>query len=200
MLEMGMREMNPVEAVEIEKLSPRELDAAVAEHVMGWRRTGEGDHCRPLHTTETRKRPGQAEEIVQVNEWDSKGGHPRLESPDGGRFYFCGCNGTRQDVVDLPEFSTDIAAAWTVVDHLSAYPQSNVVCVSQPHDGNYASCAIFKLGAGGRPDEVLLRIAEVKEFAESRFGPIAGVAPVVIATAALVPRAICLAALKAVGQ
>lgn len=96
----------------------RELDALVAEKVMGWVRTGAQDWCRPLHKP-SKDYPGR------ILNTDGKGPHERLEHPtervgreeDGARpaaIYFCGC----EDTIDLPAYSTSIEAAWKVVEEI----------------------------------------------------------------------------------
>lgn len=92
----------------------RELDMLVAEKIMGWVRRGDNDHTRPRHTTERRKRLGQAAETVEILDWESKGPHPRLESPrdENGLstiVFFCSC-----ETGTIPAYSTDIAEAWKV--------------------------------------------------------------------------------------
>lgn len=105
----------------------RELDILVATTIMGWKRVGDEDHTRPLHTTETRKRPRQAEETIAVNDWESKGPHPRLEGryPDGDVWvhYLCACaeddGRAGQDHHELPAYSTEMTEAWKVFEKMA---------------------------------------------------------------------------------
>ncbi len=79
-----------------------ETDALVAEKMMGWKlcvRTGRPDHRK------SKDHPG-----MMFDEWDAKGDHKYLESPDGWRVYFCSCDDNT--AIDL--YSADIAAAWRV--------------------------------------------------------------------------------------
>ena len=126
----------------------RELDALVAEKVMGWRR---------LNYLPTYRQPP-------------------IVPPDH-------IPGLR---ADLPEYSTDVAASWTIVDHLTKYPQSNIVAVCQPHDGNPASCRIVLGGAADLSHGELLD--HLSYFGKG-----------VTAHSKTVPLAICLAALKLKG-
>ena len=85
----------------------RELDKAVALAVMGWR---EVEHrARPLHT---RAVVDGTDEVLSHDDWDNKGPHPRLVSPEGNEVFLCSCGGPFLD--GLPYYSTDIAAAWDV--------------------------------------------------------------------------------------
>jgi hypothetical protein len=86
-----------------------EMDALVAERVMGWERGGKNDHARPAHR-ESKDFPGTI-----LNDFDSKGPHDYLTSlGPAGRVYFCGCPSS----ADLPAYSTSIADAWEVVEKL----------------------------------------------------------------------------------
>jgi hypothetical protein len=86
-----------------------ELDALVAERVMGWKRGGANDHTRPAH------RPSKDFPGTVLGDFGGKGPHDYLESPGpAGRIYFCGCPSS----ADLPAYSTSIADAWEVVEKL----------------------------------------------------------------------------------
>lgn len=98
----------------------RELDMLIAEKIMGWKRTGDDDHTKPLHTSDDR---------TEMVDWERKGPHPRLEGPvdeDGQTpvYYLCACrdnydgHGISRIKVDLPAYSTDIAEAWKVLEKL----------------------------------------------------------------------------------
>jgi hypothetical protein len=87
----------------------RELDALVAEKVMGWQRLGEDDYSKPGHP------------LGLLSDFDQKGPHPRIQSPESGAFYFCPCQDgryQRPDAIEPPFYSTDIAAAWQVVERI----------------------------------------------------------------------------------
>ena len=94
----------------------RDIDAEIAEKVMGWTPWGRNAWLKPRHVPSA-DFPG-----TTYDEWDSKGPHPGLRPPDGsGVHYFCSCaeNGGRTDPhVEIPPFSTDIAAAWMVVERM----------------------------------------------------------------------------------
>jgi hypothetical protein len=84
-----------------------EMDALVAERVMGWKRGGANDHTRPAH------RPSKDFPGTVLGDFGGKGPHDYLESPGpAGRIYFCGCPSS----ADLPAYSTSIADAWEVVE------------------------------------------------------------------------------------
>jgi hypothetical protein len=98
-----------------------ELDVLVAEKVMGFKR--ERCHMRPRHFA-SKDFPGK-----WLVDHDSKGPHEYLswELPDPmashndaptfeRRHYLCGCSGH-----DLPEYSTDIAAAWEVATRFKVF-------------------------------------------------------------------------------
>jgi hypothetical protein len=96
------------------EMSPQERDAWVAEKVMGWEMCT-FDHSRPKHRS-SKDFPGTI-----INNWDSKGPHKWLESPDGqSKVYLCGCECVGEEI---PHYSTDIAAAWEVVEKI--YSQTN---------------------------------------------------------------------------
>lgn len=114
----------------------RELDALVAEKVMGWRY----NHC------------------------------------DGVQCPTCGYDGLYGSGKDYPGYSTDIAAAWTVVKSVTSFTQSlradvkiENLAMSSCHPGHWS--VTFSYIRGGR----------------------------VTGLADTAPLAICLAALKAVG-
>lgn len=95
----------------------RELDVLIAEKVMGWKRVGEGWHTKPHH------KPSKDYPGTILNNWDSKGEHDFLAPPwstgnyASERIAFCGCDGD----VELPSYSTDIKAAWEVVEKLNRW-------------------------------------------------------------------------------
>lgn len=103
----------------------RATDALVAEKVFGWKRGVE--HRRPLHR-ESRDFPGQ-----EINDWDDKGPHPYAEDPEGNQaFYACWCRFTT-GTGTLPDYSTEFAAAWEVVEKLNA--EGWTVVLSSPAQG-----------------------------------------------------------------
>ena len=90
-----------------------ELDALVAEKVMGWERHDKCDRCSvsPKHIYYGTEYIGDS--------WDGKECHPYLKSPGGQKYYLCPCHEQRRDSgPPPPPYSTDIAAAWEVVDAL----------------------------------------------------------------------------------
>lgn len=85
---------------------------------------------------------------------------------------------------------SDIAQAWQLVDKLSTYPESAVFVVCQPHDGNMASCMVFKGGARtSGPLDVFFELKVEDEFSRSYYSKPA--IKVAMKTAA---QAICVAA------
>jgi len=107
----------------------REMDAMVAEKVMGWKRGGKGDHTKPLHY-KSLDHPGE----IRSN-WAAKGEHDYLVSPDGGVHYLCVCAGEdTKDHIDLPGFSTSISAAWEVVEKMDLFDN---YCLGKCQDGDY---------------------------------------------------------------
>jgi hypothetical protein len=96
------------------EMSPRERDVLVAEKVIGWKMCT-FSHSRPKHRS-SKDFPGTI-----INNWDSKGPHNWLESPDGqSKVYLCGCEDVGEEI---PHYSTDIAAAWEVVEKLCHYSE-----------------------------------------------------------------------------
>ena len=84
---------------DVMRLEGRALDAAVAEHSMGWTRQGKGEWTSP----------GHGPDMLWCDP-EEKGEHDYIESPDGDCYYFCPCRDDRrgQDQEDaLPHFSTD---------------------------------------------------------------------------------------------
>lgn len=151
----------------------REMDALVAEKVMGWKRGGKGDHTKPLHY-KSLDHPGEIR-----NNWAAKGEHDYLTSPDGNTHYLCACaDEAIKDHIDLPEYSTSISAAWEVVERFEQgafAPEQvaacvNLVCSDGIEDERYY-CAFFSPS-----------LAKVEAFGKT------------------MPEAICRAALKATGK
>lgn len=111
-------------------LTPREIDAEIAEKVMGWERIGKGWHTKPEHRP-SKDYPGRI-----INNWDSKGEHDYLVPPGergsnaSSRVAFCGCEGD----LEIPPYSTDIAAAWTVVEHMRKHNVRGVLTLVTPTD------------------------------------------------------------------
>lgn len=136
-------------------MTDSELNALVAEKVMGWKRAGADDYTSPKHGP-------------LFDDWENKGSHKRLESPDGTIVYLCGCGGSRGG--NIPDYCNDIAAAWRVVE-----------CLINDHEFELAMRkeyrAAFVYCEHNKKDE---------HPVHSAFAPTA-------------PRAICLAALEAVG-
>ena len=89
-------------------MEPRELDRLVAEKVMGWRREGANYHTKPKHSP-SKDFPGKV-----IDNWDSKGPHDFLISPESDelRVVSCGCEST----TELPDYSASIESAWLVVN------------------------------------------------------------------------------------
>ena len=134
----------------------REIDAQVAEEVMGWIRCGKKDHTKPRHR-KSRDFPGTI-----INCWDSKGPHDRLESPNGEtRIFYCGCENIGEE---LPHYSTDYAAAFLVVDKFKH------VIIARGHSGVWG-CTI--------------RIYEKEWLDNKLFIEYADTAPMAIALASL---------------
>lgn len=95
-------------------IAGRELDAAIAEKVMGWARVGADWHIKPQHRPSL-DRPGEV-----FDEWDAKGPHDFLIPPGAGIHHrqgvsFCGCEYDGE----IPPYSTSIEAAWQVVEQLA---------------------------------------------------------------------------------
>lgn len=145
-----------------------ELDALVAEKVMGWVLYGEDGHSKPVHK-KSLDRPGET-----FDDWEYKGPHPRLVSPSGREFFLCQCR-YRKGLENLPPYSTDIAAAWEVVEHMTQTTKENwkIEIFSS------AFIATFSYESGrDKPWQT----GEHEAYGDS------------------IPHAICLAALKAVGE
>lgn len=101
--------------LEGEIMTDRELNLAIAEEVMGWKRTGKKDSTKPMHR-QSQDYPGEI-----LSDWDAKGPHDRLEQPDTkgpGDFFsshskaifFCGC----EDTGELSDWATDMGAVCEV--------------------------------------------------------------------------------------
>lgn len=113
----------------------RELDALVAEKVMGWRRVGKSYHTKPAH------RPSLDHPGEWLDDYDAKGPHDFLIDPsshlDDKRVAFCGCDST----ADLPPYSTDISDAWLVVEKL----RKTHCCIKVYSDHEYIyECTMIK--------------------------------------------------------
>ena len=91
-------------------MEPRKLDRLIAEKVMGWKREGANYHTKPKHLP-SQDFPGEI-----IDNWDSKGPHDFLISPESNKLYVgsCGCEST----ADLPDYSTSISDAWLVVERM----------------------------------------------------------------------------------
>lgn len=80
----------------------------LAVNIFGWKLEGDEDHTRPFHVIEKRKRPGEATKLFLVDDWESKGPHPRLVSADERRHYLCPCStNPDRDHVKLPDYLHD---------------------------------------------------------------------------------------------
>ena len=115
----------------------KDLNALVAEHVMGWKRGGQGDHTRPLH------RPNLDCPGMVIHDYDGKGLHDCLVHPGRGRFkavYFCGCENT----AELPCYSSDIEAAWTVVQALAQKGSDVHIRATQEHVQVICDCRVVQ--------------------------------------------------------
>ncbi len=128
-----------------------ELNAMVAEKVMGWKRVGAGDYTSPYHAP-------------LFDDWENKGSHDRLESPGGEVAFLCDCRGQKGD--SLPDYANDIAAAWSLTEE-----EDKFILRSLEHKWDYW---------------LVWYQRTIDDDAE-------------YVTAPTAPRAICLAALKAVG-
>lgn len=82
------------------------LDTAVAL-AEGWVFAGQKDYTRPEHR-QSLDYPGET-----IADWNNKGPHPRLVSPQGQKLYFCGCEG---DIFRVPEFSSDWALGGPIIE------------------------------------------------------------------------------------
>ena len=98
-----------------------ELDLAVAR-AEGWRDVGGDSHCRPLHRLSL-DFPGTV-----IADFNSKGPHPALESPNGGLVYFCGCHNT----TEVPRFSTDGAEAMRLLEKYE-------ICLYRKYTGKWVA-------------------------------------------------------------
>lgn len=103
---------------QIQMTPGRELDALIAEKVMGWVRGGKDDHTRPFHTKRTIIEEDGDRWVEHYLDWESKGPHDRISSPEGEIIYLCGC---KDNPSTIPSYSTDIAAAWEVMEKLCQY-------------------------------------------------------------------------------
>lgn len=142
----------------------RELDALVAEKVMEWTEVGMGVDLA-----------GRVNGPYGVNPQTKRGDMQTLEGQilEARRFD------------DVPEYSTDIGAAWTVVEKLRW--DGWMVAVIATHQGNLQACALTRGSAAPFPpkDTVLHSVDWRESFREQ---------------AKTAPEAICLAALRAVGH
>lgn len=86
-----------------EELDKLDVLVALAE---GWKHAGENDHVRPLHKPSL-DFPGQ-----MIDDFQSKGPHPRLEGPNGECIYLCGC----QNNGELPRPTRDPAEAMRLLE------------------------------------------------------------------------------------
>lgn len=90
----------------------RELDALIAEKVMGWRRFDmleiESDSNDPLAFSKTNKHV-----VLMPPSFNIEDAKP----PTGASLYEA-CSWKLPDVPIVPHYSTDIAAAWKVVDKM----------------------------------------------------------------------------------
>ncbi len=146
----------------------RELDALIAEKVMGWTRAGAQYHIRPSHRP-SKDFPGNI-----LNDFDGKGPHDFLfpdKHDDTLRMAFCGCEST----IDVPSYSTDIAAAWEVVEKLGNWHGFDFMILLDTSNSGKWEAGWYEMGWDGYER----RCAESADTA---------------------PLAICLAALKAVGN
>jgi hypothetical protein len=145
------------EAVLAMKAGP-EMDALVAERVMGWERGGADDHTRPAHR-ESKDFPGTI-----LNDFDSKGPHDYLTSPGpGGRVYFCGCPSS----ADLPSYTTSIADAWEVVEKFRARNSGGFTEFQSMEDGRWWA-GFWREGCGIRSEGDGLAAGETLPLAISR--------------------------------
>ncbi len=106
------------------------LDILVATQVMGWKRAGEDDMVSPHHRPIYPPRPDlgypveDQEPVAYLDNWDSKGPHPRLVPPDydfhhDNAFYLCSCRGTR-GIDRLPYWSSSVEEALDIAEHMAA--------------------------------------------------------------------------------
>jgi hypothetical protein len=110
----------------------RALDAAIAEKVMGW----------------TRIHPAKARDLDGYRGAGSGPTYRRLEAPEYG------CESSRADgLVEVtghcPRFSTDISAAWKVVERMRGRGQffSLAAMPGAVYEAKLGTCAAFELSA-----------------------------------------------------
>lgn len=91
---------------------------------------------------------------------------------------------------------SDIAQAWQLIDKLSAYPESAVFVVCQPHDGNMASCMVYRGGARSYDSaDVFLHLKDEEEFSRSDYARSSDtIKPAVMVAMKTAAQAICVAA------
>jgi hypothetical protein len=100
--------------------------------VMGWKLYTDS-HLRPKHTTRTIQVGDSEPQTEHYMDWENKGPHEQLVGPNGeGTVWLCGCR-DRDDQARLPEYSTDLMAAWDIVEKLTTttkqwfrYEQSSI--------------------------------------------------------------------------
>jgi hypothetical protein len=140
------------------------LDALILQHVFGCVRQGDNAQVSPLHVSYAN---GET-----WDDWMEKGPHPVLVAPDDTEYYLCTC---RERIgAQVPAFSSDIAAAWQVIEKMNAAGYTHNVFRHYPEthypDAGRHACSFSKFKG-----------------------------PLTEATADTATLAICIAALKVVG-
>lgn len=115
------------------------MDRNIAVQLFGWQRLGDDDRTKPFH------RPSKDVPGTIWDDWESKGPHPRLESSDGKHvLYFCNCASRKNSYPSVPCFSTDIAAAWLVLERLLPEWACEITTNHQPGHPVYFIVKLWK--------------------------------------------------------
>ena len=156
--------------MDIDRMSAgREMDLRIAEAVMGWRRL-------PRNNVVVLVPP-------YFDEMDSKQWVHTIFVTE------CTVANLRVPRGALPYYSTNIAAAWEVVKHLSRQGIEVVVC--EGFSGNLSTCMLYQgVATDYPPRDLFLHLAQIEET-WLHFGDI-----VIRTQAETVPLAICRAALS----
>jgi hypothetical protein len=138
-----------------------ELDALVAEKVMGWSQI-------PL----TESKDENVRQFISLKEFLSEEGWQIWRRPDTGREWVVWHENSPA------RFSTNIAAAWEVVEKMHESP-THRICLYGKEGGSHSMVCSFSWKDGGSDFGCQINLLEAR--------------------ASTAPHAICLAALKAVG-
>ena len=154
--------------MDIDRMSAgRDLDAQVAE-IMGY-----------YDAHQLQEDSAHDQEIARRYGWIHMGGWVRCSKPNLDLY----------DYNDLRYYSTDIAAAWEVVKHLSRQGIEVVVC--EGFSGNLSTCMLYQgVATDYPPRDLFLHLAQIEET-WLHFGDI-----VIRTQAETVSLAICRAALS----